>query len=191
METQAQPQTKPSDNPEYKKMYMRKFRRKFPIQVNRLKFEINEIQFDKLVKILRLNELNIHSKPNFTLAAYNLGTEKKQRQIDKNLTANIAENIKTKFNIYWAIYPKLGRKDYTTSLATFSQLENIPDPAIFYDLISHLYKKQNYIPSINEFLKEGKWNTINKNIIYSIEQNREIYQAITEAKLKKFFEDNI
>ncbi|MDR2555271.1 MAG: hypothetical protein LBC64_07570 [Fibromonadaceae bacterium] len=170
---------------------MQKRRKKIPIQVNKLKFEISLLQFEKLAEILKLNELKIYPKPNFTLNAYNLGTEKKQNKIDKILYNNIKENQKTKFNIYWAIYPKQGRKDYITSLATFSQIENIPDPAIFYGLISHLYKKQNYIPSINEFLKEGKWNTINKNIIDNIEQNKEIYQAITEAKLKKFFEANI
>jgi len=59
-----------------KSYYMRRYRKKYSIQVNKLKLEINGIQFGKIAKILHLQELNIEPEPNLVFCVYNLGIQK-------------------------------------------------------------------------------------------------------------------
>jgi len=69
---------------QYNKNYTKLRRKKYLIQVNKLRFEINGLQFKTIAKILCLNELKISSTPNLTFAVYNAGKakEEKQRKID-------------------------------------------------------------------------------------------------------------
>jgi len=171
--------------------YMRRYRKTYSIQVNKLKLEINGIQFGKIAKILHLQELNIEPEPNLVFCVYNLGIQKEQRKIDKKLTKETTLEQKTRFNIYWAIYPKPGRKDYLASLATFCQIKNMPDPDIFYGILAHISKKWLSIPAMNDFLQERVWDMMNKGILFAIEQNREEYKSVVDVKIKKYLQENV
>jgi len=178
-----------------RKDYAKKRRQKIDIQVNRLRFQINKIQFEKISKILRLGELGICSCPYLTFTAFNLGEKKFQerKKADSAEVAKTMESQKVKFNLYWAVYPRAGRKDYSAALATFSMIDEIPDLATFYGVIKQCVKKwvkDGRCKPMNDFLKEAPWKSMPPVFSLILKEEKHEYEAIVEANVRKYMEEN-